>query len=164
MAYTKTKVAEAHHKTYIVRLTKEEREQLAQLANSQGSKERRHRAQILLHADVGESGAEGWTDELIAASVGCHDRTVQRIRKQFVLEGLEATVARKPQSKPSKMRKLDGRAEAQVIALACGKPPEGRVRWTYRLLADKVVELEIVPSISHKTVWETLKKTNCSLT
>jgi transposase len=164
MAYTKKKAAPANHKKYIVRLAPEERQKLSELRNSKASKERRNRAEILLKADVGEQGDEGWTDELIAECLDCSVKTAERTRQRFVTEGLEALLAPKKQSAPSRLRKLDGRAEAHVIAVSCGKPPEGRCRWTSRLLADKIVELEIVESISHKTVWETLKKTNYSLT
>lgn len=164
MAYTKKKVAPAKHKKYIVRLTDEERQELTALVASKVSKLRRQRAAILLKADIGQGEDEGWTDELIAASLDCSVRTPERIRKRFVTEGLEAALGCKKQTAPPQVRKLDGEAEARTIALACGPPPEGRARWTYRLLADKIVELEIVDSISHKTVWETLKKTNCSLT
>lgn len=163
MAYTKKKVAPAKHKKYIVRLTDEERQELTELVESKALKSRRQRASILLKADVGQAEDEGWTDELIAASLDCSVRTVERTRKRFVLEGLEATLAKQKQKAPSRARKLDGEAEARTIALACGPPPEGRARWTYRLIADQIVALEIVDSISHKTVWETLKKTNCSL-
>ena len=164
MAYTKTKARPANHKKYIVRLDKEEVDALEALVASKASKQKRRRAQILLRSDIGEDGEGGWTDELIAETLGCSIRTVSNTRKRFVLEGLEATLESKKQKRPSKLRKLDGKAEARVIALACSEPPEGRARWTYRLLADKIVELEIVDEISHKTVWEVLKKTNCSLT
>ena len=163
MAYTKTQARAANHKKYIVRLDKGEVETLEELVASKASKQKRQRAQILLRADVGKSGDEGWTDELIAEALGCSVKTVGNIRKRFVEEGLEATLERKRQRAPSVLRKIDGEAEARIIALACGEPPKGRARWTYRLLADKVVELGIVDEVSHKTVWETLKKTNFDL-
>lgn len=164
MVFTKKQASPANHKKYFVRLTLEERKELGVLVESRASKEKRKRADILLKSDVGEHGSGGWTDELIAETLGCSVRTVERIRCRFITEGLEAVLNRKKQRVPARLRKLDGRAEARTIALARGKPPEGRARWTYRLLADKIVELEIVDSISHKTVWETLKKTNYGLT
>ena len=159
MAYTKKKAAPANRKIYIVRLTEEERKELTKFQDSKVSKERRQRAGILLKADVGPQGErEGCTDELIAECFNCSVKTVERTRKRFVNDGLEVILAPKKHPAPTKARILDGRAEAQVIALACGPPPEGRARWTYRLLADKIMELEIVESISYNTVWETLKK------
>ena len=164
MALTKKQARPANHKKYFVVLTSAERDELGALVESSASKEKRKRADILLKSDVGEHGSGGWTDELIAETLGCSVRTIERIRCRFITEGLETVLARKKQRVPTSLRKLDGRAEARTIALARGKPPEGRARWTYRLLADKLVELEIVDTISHMAVWETLKKTNCSLT
>lgn len=164
MAFTKTKARPANHKKYIIRLSEEERKELTELVESKASKEKRRRADILLKADVGRHGSGGWADELIAEALGCTVKTVERTRKRCVTRGLTAALARKKQRVPSRMRKLDGAAEARVIALARSDPPEGRARWTYRLLADKIVELEIVGSISHQAVWQTLKKTNFSLT
>lgn len=158
MAITITNSANANHKKYIVRLSDEERAQLLALSAGEGSAEKRRRADILLRADVGIDGQSGWTDELIAESLKCSTRTVERAREALVTTGLEAALERKPRPIPPVLRKLDGEAEAKLIAMARGPAPEGRARWTYRLLADKLVELEIVESISHKTVWETLKK------
>ena len=164
MAYTKKKAAAANRKKYIIQLSAEERTELTELVASKASKEKRQRAQILLHADIGADGEQGWTDELIAMSLGCAVRTVQRIRMRCVMEGLQACLRRKPSPLPTPVRKLDGEAEARLIALACGEPPEGRVRWTYQLLADKAVELKLVDSIRPQSVWKKLKKTNFSLT
>lgn len=164
MAYTKIKTRAANHKKYIVRLEEEEIERLRVLASSKASKQKRQRAEILLKADVGKSGEDGWTDELIAGAIGCSRKTVENIRKRFVENGLEATLERKKQVRPSRVRIIDGAAEARTIALACSDPPKGRARWTYRLLTDKIIELKIVEKVSHKTVWETLKKTNLNLT
>jgi len=163
MAYTMKKARPANRKLYIVELTLEERQMLDELTLSKASMERRKRAQILLKADVGEHSDGGWTDDLIAEVVNCSIKTVGRARKRCVQEGVAATLAPKTQRAPSVVRKLDGRGEAQLIAIACGDPPEGRARWTCRLLADKLVELEVVEAISHKTVWVTLKKMNFSL-
>jgi transposase len=164
MALTKKQARPANHKMYFVTLTSAEREALGALIESPASKERRKRASILLKSDVGEHGLGGWTDELIAETLECSVRTVERIRSRFIEEGLDAVMRPKRQRGPARLRKLDGRAEARTIAVARGSAPDGRARWTYRLLADRIVELEIVDSISHKTVWETLKKTNYNLT
>jgi transposase len=88
--------------------------------------------------------------------------TVERVRQRFVEEGLEAALTRKPQARPSRERTLDGRAEARLIALACSAPPDGRKRWTLRLLADRLVELEVVEAVCPETVRQTLKKTTSS--
>jgi transposase len=145
---------------YIVRLTEGERSELEVLIKK-GKKvaaRKRLHAQILLKADEGRLGP-AWTGERIATAFEVHANTVSNIRQRFVEEGLEAALNRKPQANPSRLRKLDGEAEARLIAIACGAPPEGRVRWTMHLLADRIVELKIVDSISHDTVHRTLKKT-----
>jgi transposase len=118
------------------------------------------RARILLKSDQGPDGP-GWIDERVADAVETSQPTVARVRKQYVEEGLEATLNRRG---PNRIyaRKLDGAQEAQLIALACSGPPEGYAEWSLRLLAERVVELEIVGSISHQTVGRVLKKTNCS--
>ena len=89
-------------------------------------------------------------------------RTVERVRQRFVERGLEAALGRKPQDRPSRERKLDGRAEARLIALACSRPPDGRAAWTLQLLADKLVELRVVDSVCDETVRRVLKKTRSS--
>jgi len=119
------------------------------------------RARILLKADAA-SGGPAWIDERIAEAIEVNVTTVERIRQRFVEQGLEAALSRKPQDRPSRQRKLDGRSEARLIALACSAPPTGRTAWTLRLLADKLVELEIVDTISDETVRQVLKKTNSS--
>jgi transposase len=139
-------------KRYVVRLSKEEREQLlVLLKKGRSSAHKLCRAQIFLHADGGAS------DMIIATAVHVHVRTVERIRKRFVKEGLEAalTERRRPGGKP----KLGGRQEAFLIALACSAAPHGRERWTMQLLANRVVEVGPVASISDDTVRRTLKKT-----
>ena len=120
------------------------------------------RARVLLKADHGEGGP-GWADVAIAGALDIHPATVQRIRRQFVVEGLAATLERK---RPDRVyeRALDGRGEAHLVALACGEPPEGQARWSLRLLADEIVRLEVVDVISHETVRQTLKKTTSSRT
>lgn len=145
---------------YVVRLNEAERDQLASLIKK-GKKvaaQKRLHAQILLKADEGPLGP-AWTDERIARAFDVHFKTVGNVRKRLVEEGLEAALTRKKQVRPSRQRLLDGEAEARLIAIACGAPPEGRVRWTMRLLADRLVELKIVESISHDSVHRTLKKT-----
>ena len=118
------------------------------------------RARVLLKANHGDGGP-GWSDAAIVAALDINASTVLRIRRQFAKEGLAATLERK---RPDRVyeRALDGAQEAQVIAVVCGEPPAGRSRWTLRLLADEVVRLEIVDTISHETVRQTLKKTNSS--
>ena len=139
-------------KRYVVRLSKDEREQVwVLLKKGKNSARKLCRAQILLHADGGAS------DRAIATAVHADVRTVERIRKRFVEEGLEAALneRRRPGGKP----KLNGRQEAFLIVLACSAAPHGRQRWTMQLLADRVVETGLVPSISDDTVRRTLKKT-----
>ena len=148
------------HKRYIVKLDKEERRQLAELVKKEkvAAKKRTH-AQVLLLADCGRQGP-GWKDEAIAEACRVTVRTVENIRKRLVLEGLEAALNRKPQVRLSRQRILDGAKEAKVIAPCCGAKPSGHARWTLRLLAERVVALEIVESISHETVRQCLKKTS----
>ena len=142
---------------YIVRLTDEERTQLDDLIRTG-----KRAASVLIHArilrkaDAGAGGA-GWDDGRIAEALDCGESTVYRVRQAFVERGLEAALLRK---KPTgrQYRKLDGAQEARLIALACGAPPEGRSRWTMRLLADRLVELEVVDTIGPECVRMTLKK------
>ena len=149
-------------KRFIVRLTDKERTELEAIV-SRGKKTvtKFKHAQILLLADL---DAEAWTDEQIAAAVRCHPNTVARIRQRCVEEGLESALERKKQAYPSRQPSLDGAGEARLIALGCSSPPKGRAAWTLQLLADKLVELKIVESISHETVRKVLKKTNSGLT
>jgi transposase len=115
-------------------------------------------ARVLLQADQRKS-RKRITDEMVAKAVDIAPTTVARIRKRFVEEGLAVALGRKPQQRPSRQRRLDGKAEATLVATACSEPPEGRERWTLRLLGDRLVELDIVESISPETVRQTLKKT-----
>jgi len=141
---------------YVVRLSAEERGQLGELvARGRVAASVRQRALILLKADV---EGPAWTDEQIAAVAQVGLSTVHRVRQRCVEEGLEAALARKP-SPQRQYRKLDGAQEAKLIALACSDPPAGRVCWTMELLADKLVELDIVDSIGREAVRVTLKKT-----
>ncbi len=143
---------------YRVALTDEQRAHLRTLVGSGTAPARMlTRARILLKADHGEGGP-GWADAAVAGALDVHPGTVQRVRRQFVTEGLEATLARQ---RPDRVyeRALDGAQEAHLVALACAAPPEGHVRWSLRLLAGELVRLEVVDAISHETVRRTLKKT-----
>ena len=115
------------------------------------------RARILLKANHGEGGA-GWADAAIAGALDVNPSTVLRVRRQFVREGLAATLERKRPDRVS-ARALDGAQEARLVALACAEAPDGADRWSLRLLADELVRLEVVETISHETVRQTLKKT-----
>ena len=146
---------------YRVSLTEAERAKLRTLVGSGVAPARMlTRARVLLKADHGEGGP-GWSDAAIAGALDLHPATVQRIRRQFVTDGLTATLERK---RPDRVyeRTLDGRQEAQLIALACGAPPAGQAQWSLRLFADELVRLEVVETISHETVRRTLKKTTSS--
>ena len=148
-------------KKYIVKLEKEERKDLKDLVNKgKATARKRLHARILLKADEGDSG-EKWIDEDIAKAFDVNIRTVERIRERFVTEGLEASLNRRVQK--NRKRKIDGETEAHLVRLACSKSPEGRAKWTLRLLADKMVELNYVESLSHEGVRQSLKKMNLSL-
>lgn len=141
-------------KKYIVRLTDAERETLLEVVKKlSGSSQKVRRAQILLKADV---DGPGWTDARIADAFGCRTKTVENLRERFVVEGFETTLEGKPRT--PRPKKLDGEQEAQVVALRLGPPPAGFANWTLRLLAERVVALEIADSISHETIRRTLKK------
>ncbi len=148
-------------KFYRVTLTVEERQELRALVSKGKAAARKLvRARILMLADQAEGGP-AQTDPEIVKSLRCGRVTVERVRKQFVEEGLEATLDPKPTSR-TYVRRLDGKAEAHLVALTCGAPPEGRGRWTLRLLADRMVALGYVESVSHEAVRQTLKKTSLS--
>jgi len=149
-------------KKYIVTLMEEERQMLQEmLSRGKAAARKLTHARILLKADAPPSGP-GWNDEAIADALEVGRATVERVRKEFVEEGLEAALERR---KPRRQyeRALDGDDEAHLVALACQKPPEGRSRWTLRLLADRMVQLEYVEQVSYQTVRRTLKKMNLSL-
>lgn len=146
---------------YKVSLTQEEREFLHDLISARkGPARRLAHARVLLKADEGPGGP-GWPDDKIVEAVEVSRSTIERVRKLFVEDGLDAALNRR-RPRMSKQRKLDGRQEAQLIALACSKAPEGQKRWTLRLLADKMVELEYVDDLSYETVRRVLKKTRSS--
>lgn len=148
-------------KKYVVELTEDERERLRKLISAGSAPARMlNRARILLKADAGRhSEGEPLLDRQIAPMLQTSTATVQRVRERFCRQGLEAALER---SAPDRLyeRSFDGRAEARLIALACSQAPEGRERWSMRLLADKAVEMGIVHSVSHETVRKMLKKTN----
>ena len=144
-------------KKYIVRLTEEERETCRLTVKKlKGTSQKVRRAQILLKADA---DGPAWTDKQIAEAFSCRTKTVENIRQRFVQEGFEPALERKKPEAPPTVKLLDGEQEAKVIATRLGPPPKGYANWTLRLLARKVAELEIVESISHETVRQTLKKT-----
>lgn len=149
-------------KKYKVTLTAEERQQLSDLiAAGKGAAQKLAHARVLLKADAA-AGGPAWTDDRIAEAVEVSRATVERVRQRFVEQGLDAALGRKQPDRPSRPRKLDGRAEARLIALACSAPPEGRKEWTMPLLADKLVELEVVDAVCDETVRRVLKKTRSS--
>ena len=147
---------------FVVRLTVDERSELQAIVDEgRGSKTVRQRARVLLKTDESPRGP-AWTDERAAEFAEVSVRTVERARKRFVEEGFEATVYRKP-STDRLYRKLDGAGEARLIAEACTAAPAGRSRWTLKLLAERLVVLEVVESISPDTIRLKKKKTNCDL-
>jgi len=149
-------------KRYRVTLTEAERRELRAMVTAGKAAARRvARARVLLLADQAEGGPAKSDPEIVDA-LGCGRATVERVRKQFVEEGLEETLQPKPSTRVYE-RRLDGEAEAHLVAIACGAPPDGRSRWTLRLLGDRLVALGHVESVAHETVRRTLKKTNLSL-
>ena len=150
------------NKRYVVKLSKEERKELLSLSNKGilGARKIKH-IQVLLRTDSGIVG-DSWSDEMIAKALDVSIKTICRIRQTFVEEGLEATLNRKKYV-CSKPRKLGGEEEASLVAMCCSKAPKGTSRWSLRLLADRLVELKIVESISHESVRQTLKKMNLNL-
>ena len=144
-------------KKYVVRLSEEERQQLTGIVKKfKGTSQKVRRAQILLKADA---EGPGWTDQQIADAFGCRRQTVENVRQRLVERGFEQALNGLKRAQPPTPKLLDGEQEAKIIAMRLGPPPAGYANWTLRLLADRVVALEIVPSISHETVRRTLKKT-----
>lgn len=149
-------------KKYIVTLTQEERQMLqAMLGKGKAAARKLVHARILLKADASADGPD-WGDDAIAQGLEVGRATVERVRKQFVEEGLEAALQRR-KSRRQYQRTLDGDGEAHLVALTCQKPPEGRSRWTLRLLAERMIRLEYVEAVSKDTVARVLKKTSSSL-
>jgi len=148
-------------KRYRITLTEQERLDLQKLVSTGKAAARKLvRARIMLLTDQAEGGP-GLSDPEVVEALGCGRVTVERVRQQFVENGLESALQPPPRKRVYE-RRLDGKAEAHLVALACGSPPEGRARWTLRLLADRMVALEYVTELSHETVRRTLKKTNSS--
>ncbi len=144
-------------KKYIVRLTEDERTYLESLIHTgKVAAHKRLHAEILLKADISELG-EKWLDKQIGEAFGITTRTVERIRQRWVQEGLESALNRASSTRVRE-RKIDGENEAHLVALMCGNAPEGRSRWTLRLLGQSMVELGYVENISHETIRQTLKK------
>ncbi len=147
------------NKKYVVRLTDDERSNLHRMVSTGKAAARKIlHARVLLQVDQSSVGP-GWADTQVSESLRVHPNTIADIRQRFVEQGLEAALNRKKQERPSRQPRLDGKAEAHLIALRCGEPPEGRNRWTLRLLADRLVELQVVESVCYETVRRTLKKT-----
>ena len=143
-------------KKYIVRLAEEERSTLKEIIKKlKGTSQRVRRAQILLKADM---DGPNWTDQKIAEAFDCRRKTVENVRESLVTNGFEIALNGKKRETPPRKKLLDGEQEAKLIAMRLGSPPDGFGSWSLRLLADKVVELEIVDSISYETVRRTLKK------
>jgi hypothetical protein len=148
-------------KRHIVVLSEEERARLhTMIGRGVAPASALTHARILLKANQGEAGP-GWTDAAIAAALEVNPATVARVRRQYVTAGLEAALHRKPPAREYH-RRLDGEQEARLAALACSAPPEGHKRWTLRLLADRLVELEVVETISYETVRQALQQTGSS--
>ena len=144
-------------KKYIVRLTDEERNVLSAVVKKlKGTSQKVRRAQVLLKADA---DGPNWTDKKIAESFSCRTKTVENIRQRLVTDGFEIALNGKERDSPPRQKLLDGEQEAKVIALRLGEPPKGFANWSLRLLAEQVVELGIVDSVSHETLRKTLKKT-----
>src|SRR5262245_49713313 len=150
------------NKTYMVRLTDDERQGLVQLTKSgKAAAYKIKHTHILLQVDA---NGPNWSDAHVAKALHCHGNTVRNVRQRFVEQGLEAAMIRKKPVNPSRQRLLDGAKEAHLIALRCSQPPAGQAKWTLKLLADKLVELDVVETISYETVRQTLKKTRASRT
>ncbi len=148
---------------YRVTLTEEERKELETITRRGKTHARRVlQARALLLCDAGEAGP-AWNVADVAEALGLTSRTIEHLKQRFVEDGLEAAIERKPREKPPREIIFDGAFEARLIALACSDAPDGRRRWTVRLLADKAVELKFAESVSHMTVQRVLKKTNLSL-
>jgi transposase len=150
------------NKKYIVRLTADEREELEDLVKKGKTQAFRIKhANILLAVDA---DGPNWPDHQAAKAYKCHQNTVVNVRQRFVEQGFQAALERKKQRSPSRKRIIDGESEARLLSIACSKPPEGYAKWTMQMLADELVALKVVDSVSGQTVWRTLKKTNLNLT
>lgn len=152
-------------KRYIVRMSEEERSTLVKIVRTEKgvAAKKRLRAQILLKVDQGEHGPR-CSDEQVAKALDVHVNTVQAVRRDLVTEGFEAALSRRKQGRPSRVPIFDETKERTLVATAQSEPPRGRARWTLHLLADHMVQLEIVETVSHETVRKVLKKTRSILT
>ncbi len=150
------------NKKYIVRLTAQEQKELENLLKKGKTQayQMKH-ANILLAIDA---DGPNWPDHQAAKAYKCHQNTVRNVRQRFVEQGLRTALERKKQQVPSRKRVIDGENEARLISIACSTPPRGYAKWTMQMLADELVALKVVESVSGQTVWRTLKKTNLSLT
>jgi transposase len=149
-------------KKYIVDLSEEERQSLLKLTTTgKHAAYKINHARILLFADINQSEVS-WSDKAIASALDISTSTIVRVRQRFVESGIDAALSYR-QGRGRKLRRLDGKQEAHLLAIACSEAPQGRERWTLRMLADKMVEFNYVESLSHETVRQTLKKTNSSL-
>ena len=148
------------NKTYIVRLTDDERQELVQLTR-RGKAVAYKIKHALLQVDA---NGPNWSDDHVATALHCHRNTVRNVRQRFVEHGLAAALVRKKQDTPSRQRLLDGAKEARLIAWRCGPPPQGQATWTLQLLADQLVVLHVVEAVSYETGRQTLKKTASSRT
>ena len=149
-------------KKYVVTLTEVERHMLQEmLSRGKAAARKLAHARVLLKADA-SVGGPAWSDDTIAQGLEVGRATVERIRREFVEEGLQAALERR-KSRREYQRALDGDGEAHLVAMACSRAPEGRSRWTLRLLAERMVQLEYVDQVSKDTVWRVLKKTNLNL-
>jgi len=150
------------NKKYIVRLLADERKDLENLLKKGKTQAYRVKhANILLAIDA---DGPNWSDHRAAQAYKCHDNTLRNVRRRFVEQGLAAALERKIQQEPSRKQIIDGEKEARLISIACSSPPAGRAKWTVPMLADELVILKVVESVSGQTVWRTLKKTNLNLT
>ena len=148
------------NKTYIVRLTDDERQQLVHMTKiGKTAAYKIKHAHILLQVDA---NGPNWSDEHVANAFRCHGNTVRNVRQRFVEQGVEAALARKKQPTPSRQRLLDGAKAAHVLALRGGPPPQGQARGTLQVLADQLVALHVVETLSYETVRQTLKKTTAA--
>ena len=150
------------NKKYIVRLTAQEQKELENLLKKGKTQayQMKH-ANILLAIDA---DGPNWPDHQAAKAYKCHQNTVRNVRQRFVEQGLEAALERKKQQVPSRKQIIDGENEARLISIACSTPPKGCAKWTMQMLADELVGLKVVESVSGQTVWRTLKKMNLNLT
>ena len=157
MTITSLQKGVSNEKKYVVRLNQDERDHLNEVIKKlDGSGQKVRRAQILLKADA---NGPNWTDAKIAEAFSCRTKTVENIRQRLVMDGFDQTLKGKKRESPPVEKRLTGEQEAQLIAMRLGSPPKGYANWSLRLLANKVVELGIVDSISYETVRQTLKKT-----